>query len=152
MSDIYDDAFFHSNTIKETALQMLGVINHLNSLRKRQKIDTLISRGSSGCTIASAMLALSSIDLHHVFVRKPHENSHGDCDKAGHRGKGLCVMVDDFISTGETARKILDFANDNSIKVVAILLGSRSGETFFYNGHKKGISKIKVWHCGKGVN
>ena len=152
MSDIYDDAFFHAKSLKETALQMLGVIDHLNSQWKRQKVDTLISRGSSGCTIASAMLALSSTDLHHVFVRKPHENSHGDCDKAGHWGRGLCVIVDDFISTGDTVRTILDFANDNNLKVVAILLGSRSGETFFYNGHKKGISKIKVWHCGKGVN
>jgi orotate phosphoribosyltransferase len=118
----YDHDYFVSQTLRKHAKAMLRQIKLLNY--SGAGINTLLSRGASGCSIASAILALSDMPLYHTFVRKPHESAHGKSDCAGVSGRRKCVIVDDLISTGETIRNILNYAETRHLTVVAILVAS----------------------------
>ena len=73
-------------------------------------VETLVVRGSSGVSLASAMCALSTRPLNFVALRKTGESAHstvyaGEFLAAyGHR-KHLAI-VDDFIYTGTTIEAI----------------------------------------------
>ena len=121
----YDDDCFKSQTLKATATNMATQIQFLNRRKRGSvRIDTVMSRGSSGCSLASAVLALSDIPLSHIYVRKPHEKSHGNSEYAGSIGDNKkAIIVDDVVSTGDTVKAVLDQAFRMGIKVVAILTG-----------------------------
>lgn len=86
------------------------ISNHFNPDDKIQ----LIARGSSGVLIGSAILQefynkkyTQSILL--VINRKPEENSHaGNLEDIEYYDGVKIVVVDDFISTGNTIKYILD--------------------------------------------
>jgi len=101
---IYNNSFY-GQELKEWAKEYL---NHLPP-----EVDTLATRGSSGCTIASAMLVLSNRPLYHKQFRKENEKAHASYS-VGHYGYGKIVIVDDFMDTGETINKIIEnLAHDN---------------------------------------
>jgi orotate phosphoribosyltransferase-like protein len=111
----YAKSFYNTNELKTYAEK------YLKKLPK--DVTCLLSIGSSGCSIASAMLALSTKNLRHISVRKEKEarKSH-DWEYAGVRdSKDIYCIVDDFISTGATIenllKKIKYFENINYILV-----------------------------------
>jgi len=81
-------------------------------------VSHLISRGYSGCAIASAMVATHERELTHQAVRKEHDLSHS-ARFAGHDHEQLALckkkrmftdpvaIVDDFISSGKTIRTVI---------------------------------------------
>lgn len=135
----YDYDCFRSLTLRECAKSMVKQIRKLN--RAGANIDTVISQGSSGCSIASAILALSSDTLYHLYIRKPHEKSHGERYKAGTWGCGNAVIVDDFIMCGDTITTILESSPIKTCKerIVGVLIGAKHGSH----------DRIKVYCCGK---
>jgi len=135
-SEGYDRIFFQSGQLKDAAKRMLRLIGKLN--RGGANIDTVISRGSSGCSIAAAILALSKKEMHHLYIRKPGEDSHGKIYQSGRWGSGKAVIVDDFISTGATITAILDSVPvyDKKSCIVCVLVNdteSRHGDIDVYN-------------------
>ena len=95
----YAESFFKSDKVKVFAKAYLK--------RLPPDVDTLLSRGSSGCAIATAMICLSDRLLNHVYIRKEHENSHGSYTAGAFGDDGKCAIVDDFINSGETIAEIL---------------------------------------------
>jgi orotate phosphoribosyltransferase-like protein len=136
---LYDSDCFLSVSLKEVAKSMIRQINRLN--KSGACIDTIISRGSSGCTLASAILALSKKDLYHLHIRKPNETSHGVNEYAGEWGHEQAVIVDDFIMSGKTITTILgtEVVKKRKAKVIGVLIGAKKGS------HEA----IKVYCCGK---
>jgi len=71
--------------------------------------EAIAVRGKSGVAVAHALALLIDIDI--AVIRKPGENSHGSL----HEGWGMVrntehfnyLIIDDFISTGETAQQII---------------------------------------------
>ena len=105
---LYNDECFKSADLRKFAESMVRKIKWLNS--EGGNIDTIISRGSSGCSLASAVLALADFPLYHLFIRHPSafHTEHGEQNNAGMWGKGNAVIVDDFICSGETISIILN--------------------------------------------
>lgn len=119
---------------------------------------TIVSRGSSGCTIASAILMLAALKKdgkklshHHVSKSKNHRRGTAGPEFLDENDK--IVIVDDFVSSGKTIRAIVShirkqvpaFSYTNINVILATTYGvSRLKEAaqklgvnlFFANGHK----------------
>ena len=88
-------------------------------------VTCLLSRGSSGCSIASAMLVLSERELYHIHIKKKGEPSHSSI--AGEFGEdSVIAIVDDLVDTGETVRILVEAAADQYRKVKYLLSTSLS--------------------------
>lgn len=76
-------------------------------------VTCLVSRGSSGCSIASAMIALSDNPLlHHYHIKKYRKDSHHET--AGFIFEtDVVAIVDDFIDHGDTIKAIQDCLQQN---------------------------------------
>lgn len=98
---VYRKTFFE-HSLKEAAKAYLAALP--------KDITCLLTMGSSGCSIASAMIALTDkVELHHVYVKKEGEYSH--CNTGGNFEPGdKIAIVDDFIDTGTTVEKLMKFA------------------------------------------
>lgn len=110
----YCGTFYHGNRLSSAAKVYL---EHLPS-----GVKGLLSQGTSGCAIASAMLTKSRRDLNHVAVRKDGESSH----QQGYAGNTEIVkyaIVDDFIDTGKTVKNVWDWAKARGLDVVVVLVG-----------------------------
>lgn len=72
----------------------------------RVEFDTIAFRGFSGGLVAPT-IALA-LDKHILAIRKPKsdENTHSGCYAEGNIGIERYIIIDDFICTGETIRKI----------------------------------------------
>ncbi len=112
----YGESFYKAYDLKYFAKK------YLKKLPK--DVDILISRGSSGNSIASAMLTLCEREIYHIHVRKNNRES-------GHSGSvigidSVCVdgektyiaaIVDDFIDTGKTIEEIMKKVSSQSYGV-----------------------------------
>lgn len=110
----YNQHFFRSYTLKECAEIYLNFLP--------LETDGLLSTGTSGCSIASAMLSLTSRYLTHTYIRKEGEYAHmpfGGILPDKHR---KYVIVDDFVSGGTSIKRILEFAQRNDLEIIAILV------------------------------
>ena len=140
----YQETLYKSAELKAIAGRMLRRIEALNT--DGVCVDTILSRGSSGCSLAAGILALSKAPLYHVFVRKEGERSHGSRTHAGSWGKGDAVIVDDFVLTGATVDAIIfseACVRPKGEKVRAILVAKNNSDTVHgeYNG-------LPIYHCG----
>ncbi len=92
-------------------------------------VKVLVSMGSSGCAIASAMLALSRRKLEHFQYRKDGEHSHAQ-DRIGKIAYGKrkpppktkIAIVDDFITTGKTIATLIDRAIKDKQNIRGIII------------------------------
>lgn len=126
----YNDTFYTSSSIVRAAEIYLS---HLP-----KGVTVLLSMGNSGCAIATAMLVLSKRKLWHIAFRKYaiEENiSHSSVSGKRHiliDGPHKCVIVDDFISSGSTIRKVIESFKcmepcTPKSRIVAILVNHRTG-------------------------
>ena len=113
-----------------------------------EDVTHLLTMGSSGCAIASGMIALSpDRELYQIYVKKEGERSHCShttypCSTSiGGDIVGAVAIVDDFISTGETVNELLDFARRNGIIVSYIVVHSYLVDDVF---DKTNFSKIII--------
>lgn len=100
---MYGDDFFINSKFKRIAKAYLECLPN--------EVTHLVSQGSSGCAIASAMLVLCERELKHVFVRKEGEKAHcqGSVGWRPSYPEDVAAVVDDLVSTGETVRTLLDW-------------------------------------------
>lgn len=66
--------------------------------------DTIAYRGMSGCLIAPIVAV--AMRKHMIMVRKTGDSTHSDRMVEGNKGAKRYVIVDDFVSTGETGLNI----------------------------------------------
>ena len=85
-------------------------------------VTMLVSGGSSGCAIASAMLVVVDRDLKHLSVYSDSHKSHRGVEKhtAGPyvSPKDVVAIVDDFIDSGKTIRSLSTRCNPKYIRRV----------------------------------
>jgi phosphoribosylpyrophosphate synthetase len=116
----YDDSFFNGNDLRMWAERF--------SKKIPKNTQILISAGSSGCAIASAILMLRP-ELSHLQIHPEGRNSHrgsqkstsGFADYPGSKG----VFVDDFMETGATAIKTMEtfIGPVFNGKIIGVVLG-----------------------------
>jgi len=106
MPYVYRKSFFNKH-LKDYARAYLNVLP--------PEVTCLVSMGSSGCAIASAMIALATDrDLHNLYVKKQSEVSHsGIGGQFNHVGE-VTAIVDDFIDTGDTVRALARVARERT--------------------------------------
>lgn len=115
----YQETFFHQASLREAAMQYIKVLPDY--------VDTIISTGSSGLTIATAMLLLSKRRLFHTYIRKGRETGHGNkFVGATVSSASQCAFVDDFISTGSTLKRVLK-ACEGRCDIRTIIVGNAPG-------------------------
>ena len=94
-------------------------------------VNVLVSMGSSGSTIATAMLVLANRPLYHVYLRKDGENTHAAIsDPWDNNAYDLdnpfpTAVVDDFCGGGTTIATIMERLNPEKFKVRAIIVSSQ---------------------------
>jgi len=110
----YGQSLFYGSSLKQIVLEYLALLP--------DDIDTLVSRGSSGCAICTAMLLCSERQLYHVSYRKEGEDSHSGLGYSGGFGRHEIAIVDDFISTGQTVKFLVDKLTGENRKVGAIVV------------------------------
>jgi len=112
----YNSSFFYMQTLNYWAKKFLKYLP--------LEVNTLVCKGMSGCAIASAMCALSDRDLSVSVIRKKEDTAHS----SGHGGSYLSpsssvAIVDDFTSTGETLKSILEGLSIFGVKPICIMMG-----------------------------
>lgn len=98
----YQNTFFNPLSLRAAAKAYLEYLP--------DDVDVLLSTGSSGCAIASAMIVRSKRPLRHVYVRKPSDMRGHGTQLVGWCGDSIkflkFAIVDDFISHGGTIRRL----------------------------------------------
>lgn len=115
----YAESFFSSTKLKYFVKCYLEVLP--------DDVNCLVSMGSSGCSIASAMLLVSKKPLKHIYLKKGNERSHNTFSGPNICYNDVIAIVDDFISTGNTIKKIhnkLDKVFGDKAKVKYIIVGN----------------------------
>lgn len=75
----------------------------VNGLREIQ-FDALVFRGFSGAVVGAAVAHVMQKPW--ILVRKPSDSSHSGCTVEG-TTKGKFVIIDDFLSSGQTVRETI---------------------------------------------
>lgn len=110
----YATTFFHSKSLREVAE---GYLKYLPD-----NIEGLLSTGSSGCAIASAMMACSDRELIHVYIRKHGESAHGSDYAGSLRNDIKYAIVDDFIDSGKTMKSMKKWAKERKLNVTSVIV------------------------------
>ena len=102
---IIDNSGYHNTSFSPKRLKrcVARVARNLKKLQKKVPFDAIAFRGVSGAAIAFPVSALTG--LHLICVRK-ERNSHGNRVEGPSRSIKRYVILDDFISSGETIRAI----------------------------------------------
>ena len=97
----YGESFYNTKELRYFAEMYLRYLP--------KEVNTLVSMGSSGNSIASAMLILSDRPLSHIQVRKSKEDAHMSEYAGWFQKNAVCAIVDDFISCGNTVQTLINF-------------------------------------------
>ena len=89
---------------RRLAKRIARVSRNLLKLRKKLWFDAIVFRGSSGASIAYAVSAITRIPI--VYVRKNGEHNHGSKIEGTDNNVRKYIILDDFISGGNTVRTI----------------------------------------------
>lgn len=81
-------------------------VEQIRKLREELRFDAIAFRGSSGCALGYPVGAALEIPL--IYVRKPEERSHGRPQEGFEGAVRTYIIVDDFISSGNTVRAIME--------------------------------------------
>jgi hypothetical protein len=117
---------------------------HINNYKKCLKgIDVLLSRGSSGCCIASGIIATSKIKINHVHIRKDRSHSGVFCGGSHINTSLKYAIVDDFIANGETIKTIIVECKRVNITIDRIVVSHLYGN-YIRNDIKKMIKDYNL--------
>lgn len=96
----YNKSFYRADMLQKYAEQYLAALP--------KETTCLVSTGSSGCAIASAILALSGDgSLRHLYIPKVKEHRHGGPAYFWLQTEKSVVIVDDFVESGSTIRRLV---------------------------------------------
>lgn len=99
---------YHKVTYEPKALKksVNRICRNLKKLKKKLRFDAIAFQGSSGAAYAYPVSVLTG--MHLIYVRKEAVNRHhgdyieGTCDRIRRY-----IILDDFIATGDTIRRII---------------------------------------------
>ena len=99
------------NNPADLRMKMKDAIPVFERLRYELNFDAAAFTGSSGCCIAFVLAYETGIPL--LYVRKPGEKSHGSALECNVKETPIkkYLIVDDFIDTGDTIRKMVKRIN-----------------------------------------
>ncbi len=124
-SYLYD--IYHPATFKKLVDR---VAKKVVKLKKKLKFNAIAFSGSSGAALAYPVSALTKIPL--IHVRKKGKTHGDDIEGGGHEIKRY-IILDDFIDTGATVKRIYNQIKnecdyDDEVKCVAIVLYDKSND------------------------
>lgn len=130
----YGKSFFNSEELSYWAKLYLKYIP--------DDVKIILSRGSSGCSIASAILTISpERKFEHINVPKKGEDRHlGRSPYISNSLYKRCVIVDDFIGTGSTLFNIIKYAKEYKLMIKKIIVNHTDNDLSVligYNQYKK---------------
>jgi hypothetical protein len=102
----YSNSFYNTDNLRYWAKEYLNLLP--------EDVNILLSQGSSGGAIASAMLVLAwpKRELLHIVVRKEGETAHstvlGTVNLGIIGGPYVACVVDDFIDKGKTVTEVIE--------------------------------------------
>jgi orotate phosphoribosyltransferase-like protein len=142
----YGSTLYAPETLKEVAKIYSATLRQL--LKQDKSIEGLVSTGSSGAILASAMMVRPLMrNLYHVHVNKPNEGNSHSGDLSGYSASyssANVVFIDDFISQGGSLQRCIDALSPRNLDIRYALVSR--GEVA---SHKAGrISEIKVIWAG----
>jgi len=114
-----------------------------------EDVTTIVSTGSSGCSIATSLLLKSKRELKHSYIRKPCYRSHS-CRTRNISNNDIVAIADDFIQSGGTIKRILNMLKNlnGNFKIKYIMVNDinyGNNEDYFRKLYrKKGIELIIV--------
>lgn len=84
------------------------LIRYISKTLKQSKLefDTIAVRGMSGALIGPILAYV--LNKHLIVIRKDGENTHSSYKVEGNVNARKVLIVDDFVSTGETVQEIID--------------------------------------------
>jgi hypoxanthine phosphoribosyltransferase len=84
------------------------MVRHIAKTIKGSKLkfDTIAFRGMSGCLVAPTLAYV--LNKYMIMIRKDNEKSHSSFKVEGNVNARRVLIVDDFVSTGETVQIIID--------------------------------------------
>ncbi len=115
-SDYLDGGFSDRAVVLST---LEGVL-----VQHRAAFDGLICTGVSGMLFAPSLADRLCCPL--AVVRKPGESTHSYTKVEGYRVPRV-IMVDDFVSSGDTVRRVYDALHGIPMRLVGILLWRHRG-------------------------
>lgn len=104
LRQVYDTDLF-----QRTMREVLVLVRNI-----RHSFDAIAFRGHSGAAVAYPLSYALNIPL--LCVRKPGNTKHYIRETEGHVDAGRYLIVDDFVDSGETIRKILQVLPYGSCK------------------------------------
>lgn len=114
-------------------------------LNKDETVTGLISAGSSGAALATAILLRSKKDLQHVHIQRQGSCSHSGIKSGILYPESNLIFIDDFIDSGTTFNHCKDTLVkklDSRGKIGYIVITETSEE--FYTGMKYEGAKVYV--------
>ena len=110
---------------KSRNIVIKNLVKQIKKLQKEVPVNAIICRGNSGTIISSIVAHTLELDL--IVIRK-EENSHGRDVEMGYYNNPNssiipnAIIIDDFISSGNTISKIIESISNKSINVLGIML------------------------------
>lgn len=98
----YHDTVFSPKELKKTVNR---TVRKLLKLKKKIKFDAIAFRGVSGSGVAFPVSMLMGMPV--IYVRKDKEKTHGEKIEATEHVVKRYIVIDDFISSGDTVREIV---------------------------------------------
>lgn len=135
----YSGQMYNNRELRQFASKIALV---LPGIMRQANADAIIVQGKSGIALAFATLML--IDFPIIVVRKRNESTHGSPIE-GTEGVDVqrYLILDDFISSGNTVRRIVEQLRENSIYT-----SNGSAECVGVVEYKAGCDEI---HTGSSV-
>lgn len=132
---------------KEFLTLVPQVVKKLRAIKKEHPFDAIAFTGSSGAALAYPLSFLLKMPL--IHVRKSNDNFHYSRLIEGTISSKRYIIVDDFIETGKSIKRIIKSINQelkkSKAKPAAICLYSEcsSKSIFNYYGRKIPIFTVK---------
>ena len=116
----YGSTLYQVGTLRKAVTAYTKTLNHLLLFDK--SITGLVSTGSSGSILASAMMMKRlTRPLYHLHVNKPGTNSHnGRFSGWPYEPEGVYVFVDDFIDEGKSLKRCIKYFSSTIIKYALV--------------------------------
>ena len=99
LSDIFGNTANYRKLVATVAANALRLKNHY-------EFDAIAFTGASGSAMAYPVSMLADIPL--IYVRKDDERCHGDSIEGTPINVSKYAIIDDFISTGTTVKRIIN--------------------------------------------
>jgi orotate phosphoribosyltransferase len=112
----YGSSLYNSKELKECAEKFARCLP--------KDVTALATTGTSGCALASAIIVRSDLMLKHINILREGELSHnGKCSGIMPSRSDIVAFIDDFISSGNSLKRVVNFLSPRGIKIRYVIVG-----------------------------